>query len=138
MIQRREGKSAPVHRGERELALAPLFICFSLPGPVLCKLGQPGVLSVLPEVLTPGPRTFFCFIFAGFSLPCLIATAISDSFSLFYLPNTTISSSVVPFSSRLQSFSASGSFPVSQFFVSGGQSIGVSASASVLSMNIQE
>ena len=38
---------------ERELALAPLFICFSLPGPVLCKLGQPGVLLVLPEVLTP-------------------------------------------------------------------------------------
>ena len=38
---------------ERELALAPLFISFSLPGPVLCKLGQPGVLLVLPEVLTP-------------------------------------------------------------------------------------
>ena len=38
---------------ERELALAPLFICFSLPGPVLCKLGQPGVLFVLPKVLTP-------------------------------------------------------------------------------------
>ena len=37
---------------ERELALAPLFICLSLPGPVLCKLGQPGVLFVLPEVLT--------------------------------------------------------------------------------------
>ena len=37
---------------ERELALAPQFICLSLPGPVLCKLGQPGVLFVLPEVLT--------------------------------------------------------------------------------------
>ena len=48
-----------------------------------------------------------------------------------------ISSSVVPFSC-LQSFPASGSFPVSQFFVSGGQSIGVSASASVLQMNIQD
>ena len=35
-----------------ELALAPLFICLSLSGPVLCKLGQPGVLFVLPEVLT--------------------------------------------------------------------------------------
>ena len=43
---------------------------------------------------------------------------------------STISSSVVPFSSCLQSFPASGSFPVSQFFVSGGQSIGISASAS--------
>ena len=49
----------------------------------------------------------------------------------------TISSSVVPFSSRLQSFPASGSFPMSQFFALGGQSIGVSASTSVLTMNIQ-
>ena len=47
-------------------------------------------------------------------------------------------SSVVPFSSYLQSFPASGSFPVSHFFASGGQSIRVSASASVLPMNIQD
>ena len=44
----------------------------------------------------------------------------------------TISSSVIPFFSHLQSFPASGSFPMSQLFTSGGQSIGVSASASVL------
>ena len=50
----------------------------------------------------------------------------------------TVSSSVVPFSSCLQSLPASGSFPVSQFFTSGGQSIGVSASSSVLPMNIQD
>ena len=49
----------------------------------------------------------------------------------------TISSSVIPFSSRLQSFPASGSFQMSQLFASGGQSSGVSASASVLPMNIQ-
>ena len=49
----------------------------------------------------------------------------------------TISSSVIPFSSHLQSFPASGSFLTSQFFTSGGQSIGVSASTSVLPMNIQ-
>ena len=49
----------------------------------------------------------------------------------------TISSSVIPFSSRFQSFPASGSFQMSQLFASGGQSIGVSASASVLSMNIK-
>ena len=49
----------------------------------------------------------------------------------------TISSSVDPFSSHLQSFPASGSFPMSQFFASGGQSIGASASASVLPMSIQ-
>ena len=50
----------------------------------------------------------------------------------------TISSSVIPFSSCLQSFPASGSFPMSQLFVSGGQSVGVSASASVLPMNTQD
>ena len=50
----------------------------------------------------------------------------------------TISSSVVPFFSCLQSFPASRSFPMSWFFSSGGQSIGVSASTSVQSMNIQD
>ena len=50
----------------------------------------------------------------------------------------TISSSVVPFSSHLQCFPASESFQMSQFFTSGGQSIGVSASASVLPMSIQD
>ena len=50
----------------------------------------------------------------------------------------TFSSSVVPFSSCPQSFPALGSFPMSQFFTSGGQSIGVSASASVLPVNIQD
>ena len=50
----------------------------------------------------------------------------------------TISSSVIPFSSCLQSFPASGSFQMSQFFTSGGQSIGISASTSVLPMNIQD
>ena len=50
----------------------------------------------------------------------------------------TISSSVVPFSYCLQSFPALGSFPVSQFFTSCGLSIGVSASASVLPVNIQD
>ena len=48
------------------------------------------------------------------------------------------SSSVIPFSSHLQSFLVSGSFPMSQFFISGGQSIGVSTSASVLPVNIQD
>ena len=56
--------------------------------------------------------------------------------SQWYHP--TISSSVIPFSSRLQPFPASGSFQMSQFFASGGQSTGVSASAAVLPMNIQD
>ena len=50
----------------------------------------------------------------------------------------TITSSVVPFSSRLQSFPASGSFQMNQFFALGGQSIGVSASTSFLPKNIQD
>ena len=57
---------------------------------------------------------------------------------LWELVMPSISSSVIPFSSCLQSFPASGSFPMSQFFTSGGQSIGVSASASVLPMHIQD
>ena len=55
--------------------------------------------------------------------------------SQWYHP--TISSSVVPFSSCPQSFPASGPFPMSQLFASGGQSIGTSASVSILLMNIQ-
>ena len=59
----------------------------------------------------------------------------SNSCSLSRWCHLTISSSFIPFSSCLQSFSASGSFQMSQFFASGGQRIGVSASASILPMN---
>ena len=62
----------------------------------------------------------------------------SNSCPLSWWCHPTISSSVVPYSFRLQSFPESGSFPMGQFFTSGGQSIGVSVSASVLSMNIQD
>ena len=62
----------------------------------------------------------------------------SNSCPLSWWCYPTISSSVIPLSSCLQSFEASGSFPRSQFFASGGQSIGVSASASVFPMNIQD
>ena len=61
----------------------------------------------------------------------------SDSCPLSWWCHPTILSSVIPFSCP-QCFSASGSFPVSWFFASGGQSTGVSASASVLPMNIQD
>ena len=61
----------------------------------------------------------------------------SNSHPLSQWCHPVISSSVIPFSSCLQSFPASGSFPVSQLFTSCGQSIGVSSSASVLPMNIQ-
>ena len=72
-------------------------------------------------------------------LPCpsSIPGACSNSCPLSQWCHPINSSSVIPFSC-LQSFPASGSFPVSQFFASGGQSIGVSASVSVLPMNIQD
>ena len=71
-------------------------------------------------------------------LPCPSPTprVFSNSCPLSRWCHPTISSSIVPFSSSLQSFPASGSFPVSQFFSSVGQNIG--ASASVLPMNIQD
>ena len=73
-------------------------------------------------------------------LPCPspTLTACSNSCSSSWWHHPAISSSVVPFSSCLQSFPASGSFPMSQFFTSGSQSIGVSASASVLPMITQD
>ena len=71
--------------------------------------------------------------------PCPSSTprVYSNSCPLSQWCHQTILSSVIPFSC-IQSFPASGSFPRSQFFPSGGQSIGVSASASALPMNIQD
>ena len=73
-------------------------------------------------------------------LPCPIPIPriYSNSCPLSQWCHPTISSSVIPFSSCLQSFPASGSFLISQFFTLGGQSIGASALASVLLMNIQD
>ena len=69
-------RRAPQHAADRELALDPLFfwggilflyVCvFFSPGPVLCKLGQPGVLFVLPEVLTPVLGPFFVLFSRAF------------------------------------------------------------------------
>ena len=70
--------------------------------------------------------------------PSPIPRVYSNSCPLSWRCHPTILSSVVLFSSWLQSFSASGSFPMSQLFASGGQSTGVSASTSVLPMNIQD
>ena len=64
--------------------------------------------------------------------------ACSNSCPLSRSYHPTISPSILPFSSSLQLFPASGSFPMSRFFASGGQSIGASASPSVLPMNIQD
>ena len=73
-------------------------------------------------------------------LPCSSATprAYSNSCPSSLWCHPTISSSVILFSSHLQFFQASGSFPMSQFFASGGQSIGVSASTSLPPVNTQD
>ena len=73
-------------------------------------------------------------------LTCPLPTprARSNSCPLTQWCHPAISSSVIPFSSCLQSFPASGSFPMSQFFATGSQSTGASAAASVLPVNIQD
>ena len=75
---------------------------------------------------------------ARFPCPSPTPGVCSNSYLLSRWCHQTISSSVVSFSSCLHSFPASGYFPMSQFFTSDGQSTGVSASASVLPMNIQD
>ena len=75
---------------------------------------------------------------ARLSCPLPTPGAYSNSCLLPWWCHPTILSSVIPFSSCPQSFPASGSFPVSQFFTSGSRSFGVSASALVLPMNIQD
>ena len=88
---------------------------------VVSDSSQPdGLQHARPPCPSPTPRVY------------------SNSCPLSQWCHPTISSSVVPFSSRLQSLPVSGSFQISQFFASGGQSIGVSASASVLPMNTQD
>ena len=74
----------------------------------------------------------------GFPVHHELPGAYPNSCPLSWGCHPTISSSVIPFSSCPQSFPASGSFPMSQFFASGGQSIGVSASTSVLPINTQD
>ena len=75
---------------------------------------------------------------ARLTCPSPTPRAFSNSCPLSWWCHPTVSSSVIPFSSCLQSFSASGSLQMNQFFESGGQSIGVSALASFLPMNIQD
>ena len=90
------------------------------------------LLGCVPLFVTPWT--------AAHQPPCLSPTprACWNSCPLSWWCHPTISSSVTPFSSCFQSFPASGSFPRSQFFASGGQRIGASASASVPPLNIQD
>ena len=92
-------------------------------------------------VVVPSLSCVWLFV-TPWTAACQASLSFTISWSFVQIPwswwcHPTISSSVVPFSSCPQSFSASGSFPVSWLFTSGGQSIGASASASVLPMDIQ-
>ena len=80
-------RRAPQGAGERESPLAPLFLCFSFPPGLLYVnwISQECCLFYLRSSLQYSD--LLCSIFMGFSLPCLLATVILDSFSLFYLPN---------------------------------------------------
>ena len=100
----------------RKYSLASQFSCSVLSN----TLWPHGLQHARPPCPSPTPRAY------------------SNSCPSSQWCHPTISSSVVPFSYRLQSFPATGAFQMSHFFTSGGQSIGVSASALVLSMNIQD
>ena len=102
---------------------------------VLCKEQMIVVVQLLNHVHSLWPHGLQQ---AMHPCPSPSPRACSDSCPLSQWCHPAISSSVIPFSSFLQSFPASGSFHMSQFFTSGSQSIGVSASASVLPMNIQD
>ena len=103
----------------QELNKYPCSFPFSSVAQSCPTLRPHGLQHARPPCPSPTPRVY------------------SDSYPLSQGCHPTISSSVVPFS-RLQSFLASGSFQMSQLFASGGQSIGVSASTSVLPMNIRD
>ena len=92
-----------------------------------------GVVQSLSHVQLCNPHVLQL---ANFPCPPSPGACSNSCLSSWWCHPTT-SSSVIPFSSCLQSFLASGCFPVSQFFASAGQSIGASASASVLTVNIQ-
>ena len=89
--------------------------------------------SVMPNSLQPHGLQH-----ARLPWPSPTPRVYSNSCPLSQWCHPTISSPAIPFPSRLQSFLASGSFQMSQLFTSGGQSIGVTASTSVLPMNIQD
>ena len=106
-------------KDEKSCSISLILLLLCCPSVVSDSLWPHGLQHTRPPCPSPTPRVY------------------SNSCPLSQWCQTTISSSVVPFSFCPQSFPASVSFPMNQFFASAGQSIGVSASASVLSMNIQ-
>jgi len=100
---------------------------------VLCAIQVSSVTQSCPTLCDP-----MDYSMPGFPCPSPTPRACSNSCPSSRWCHPTISFSVIPFSSYLPSFPASGSFPGSQFFTSGDHSIGASASTLVLPMNIQD
>ena len=118
-MQKQQGRKQEIHRASLRLGIISLYpCCFSVTK--LCSTLQPHELQHT-------------------RLPCpsLSPRVCSSSYPLSQWCHLTITYSVSPFSSCPQSLPVSGFFPISLLFASGGQSIGASASASVLPMNIQ-
>ena len=115
---------SPMHERKSESEVTQS--CLTLSDPMDCSLPGPSIHGIFQARVLE-------WVAIAFSTPS--PGACSNSCSWSWRCHPTISSSFVPISSCLQSFPASGSFPISQFFALGGQSIG--ASASVLAMNIQ-
>ena len=110
-----QNSSAHIHNYQSVISVQ--FISVAQPCPTLCNTMKQ---HAGPPCPAPTPRVY------------------PDSCPLIWWCNLTISSSVIPCSSCLQSFPISGSFQMSWLFPSGGQNIGVSASTSVLPMNTQD
>ena len=110
-----------------------LNLYVALSGTVIFKISVHSSLTAMSHSLWPHG-----LLHARHPCPTPTPGACSNSCPLSRWCHPTISSSVIPFSSHLQYFLALGSCPMSQFLTSGGQSIGVSASASILPMNIQD
>ena len=140
-----------------KFALSPLLVWMTGSGGNFLFLGRPDHIKAWSRESSPPQRRhrrsasvqFSCSDISNYlqphglqhsqaSLSITHTWACSNSCPSSRRCHPTISSSVIPFTPRLQSFPASGSFPMSQFFQLGGQSIGVSASASALPMNIQD
>ena len=136
-------------------------LCFNNPSRLLCGISTSaplawGAREISTGLLSLGAGSIWKFLLllslsvvshslwpcelqqARLPCPSLSPAACSNLCPLSQWCDPTISPSVTPFSSCLWSFSASGSFPVSRLFTSGGQSIGVSVQASGLPMNIQD
>ena len=110
------------------------------PGALCCALSRP-VLHVLTVAQLLSRVGHFAAPWTATRQASLPITNSQSLLRLVSIESVMPSNHLIlchPFSSCLQSFPASGSFPMSQFFASGGQSIGISASASVLPMNIQD